>query len=231
MQAHHANITMPNQQTLARTLPFALYILILLLVDLFAPMLTNMGIDAKWMYVFRLVAVLIALLYFAKQYVELAKLPPLSDFFYAAVAGIIVFVIRIFPYSEWMGGIGAAEVNPIAGYTELEPVLWVSVRLMGAALLVPIMEELFWRSYLMRWFDRSDFMTVNPERITIYAYVGSACLFALENRIWFAGLFAGLVYGELYKTYKNLWIPIFAHAVTNGVLGVWLVVTGHWQYW
>lgn len=231
MQARYAIMTMPNQPTLARTLPFAIYILFLILGDMFTPLLGDAGIDAKWLYVLRLASVLLLLLYFARSYIELFKLPPLSDFFYAAVAGIIVFVIRIFPYSEWMGGISASDNNPIAGYSELETIMWVSVRLMGAALLVPIMEELFWRSYLMRWFDRSDFMTVNPERITIYAYVGSACLFALENRIWLAGLFAGLVYGELYKTYKNLWVPIFAHATTNAVLGVWLVVTGHWQYW
>jgi hypothetical protein len=102
---------------------------------------------------------------------------------------------------------------------------------MGAAIVVPLMEELFWRSYVMRWFDKSDFLSVSPERVSGYAYLGSACLFALEHHLWLAGLIAGLVYGELYKTYKNLWVPIVAHAVTNALLGIWVLSTQHWSYW
>ena len=83
----------------------------------------------------------------------------------------------------------------------------------------------------MRCFDNKNFLSVDPEKISAFAYIGSACLFALEQNLWLAGLFAGLVYGELYKTYKNLWIPIFAHAVTNAVLGVYVIFTGNWQYW
>jgi CAAX prenyl protease-like protein len=94
-----------------------------------------------------------------------------------------------------------------------------------------MIEELFWRSYLMRWIDNKNFLSIAPESVSTFAYVGSACLFALEHHLWFAGLFAGLVYGELYKIYKNLWVPIFAHAVTNGVLGIWVVFSGNWQYW
>jgi CAAX prenyl protease-like protein len=148
------------------------------------------------------------------------------------VSGLIVFVVWIIPYPAWLvAGGDAVSVNPTLGQSNLEVMIWFSTRIMGAALIVPIMEELFWRSYIMRRCDNVDFLSVDPELSSGIAFVGSACLFALEHNLWLPGLFAGLVYGELYKTYKNLWVPIFAHAVTNGVLGIWVVLTGSWQYW
>jgi uncharacterized protein len=223
---------MQKNQMLPRVIPFAIYILFLALGDILAPIVAQFGMSPKWLYVVRIIAVIAALVYFLRNYIELTKLPPLTDFLYAAVSGLIVFVIWIFPYPTWLGASAdVIGVNPTHGLSDLETLLWLSTRIMGAALVVPIMEELFWRSYIMRRYDSQDFLKVNPETLSGFAYVGSACLFALQHNLWLAGLIAGLVYGELYKTYKNLWIPIFAHAVTNGVLGIWIVLTGNWQYW
>ena len=44
-------------------------------------------------------------------------------------------------------------------------------------------------------------------------------------------LTAGLVYAWLYRRTGRLWVPVVAHAVTNGVLGVWVVATGNWFFW
>lgn len=223
---------MPNYQTLARIVPFAIYILFLALADVLVPLFTWLSIDIKWLYVIKIAAVVMALLYFSRNYIELNKRPPLIDFLYASVSGLIVFVVWIFPYPSWLvAGAGSIAINPTLDLNHFEVILWLSIRLAGAALIVPIMEELFWRSYIMRRYDDVDFLNVNPETLSGFAYVGSACLFALEHSLWLPGLFAGMVYGELYKTYKNLWVPIFAHAVTNGLLGVWVMSTGNWQYW
>jgi len=35
----------------------------------------------------------------------------------------------------------------------------------------------------------------------------------------------------LYVRFGRLWVPVIAHAVTNGMLGVWVVATGNWQFW
>ena len=232
MPVLNASGNMPNQQALSRILPFAIYILFLALGDILAPLFSYLLIDAKWLYAIRIVAVTTALLYFLRSYVELENKPPIVDFLYAGVSGLIVFVIWIFPYPTWLvAGADIASVDPTLGQNNLETMLWLSTHIMGAVLVVPIMEELFWRSFVMRWFDNPDFLSIDPEKISGFAYVGSACLYALEHNSWLAGLFAGLVYGELYKTYKNLWVPIFAHAVTNGVLGIWVLFSGNWQYW
>jgi uncharacterized protein len=216
---------------LSRLLPFAAYIVLLALDDTLASALQWLHLNPKFSYVIRISAVIALLLYFWRDYIELTTKPNASDYLYASIAGAIVFIIWIFPYPAWLGGGDISTFNPYAGESPFAAMWWASVRLMGAAMVVPLMEELFWRSYVMRWFDKTDFLTVSPERISGYAYVGSACLFALEHHLWLAGLFAGLVYGELYKTYKNLWVPIAAHAVTNALLGFWVLSTSQWSYW
>ena len=216
---------------LPRLLPFIVYILLLALNDTFVTALAWVHLDAKWAYVFRIVVVLGLLIYFWKDYIELKVSPKLSDFFYATVAGGLVFMIWIFPYPAWLGASDSVSFNPLADDNKIASFAWMSIRLLGAAMVVPIMEELFWRSFMMRWFDKDDFMSVAPERVSGFAFLGSSLLFASEHHLWLAGLFAGLVYGELYKNYKNLWVPVFAHAVTNGLLGVWVITTQSWHYW
>ena len=223
---------MLNKDTIPRVIPFAIYILFLVAGETIVQFFNDYSIDIKWMYITKITCVVVALYYFWRRYDELCTKPPAEDFIYAAVAGLIVFVIWIFPYPSWLAsGKEVAGINPMLDQMTLQNIVWMSVRILGATLVVSVMEELFWRSFIMRWFDNKYFLAVDPGKITAFAYIGSACLFALEHHLWLAGLFAGLVYGELYKTYKNIWIPIFAHAVTNGLLGVWVVLTGNWQYW
>ena len=93
------------------------------------------------------------------------------------------------------------------------------------------MEELFWRSFVMRWIDNPDFLAVSPAQASARAIIVSSLLFASEHQLWLAGLIAGLVYGLLYVRTGNLWVPVISHAVTNAVLGGWILATGNWQFW
>ena len=223
---------MLNKDTISRIIPFAIYILFLMTEDIVSAYFLANEIDIKWLYVIKIIAVIVALRFFWHRFTELKQKPQSQDFIYAAVAGLIVFVIWIFPYPSWLAsGNEVAGINPMLPNVSLQNSLWILSRILGATLVVSVTEELFWRSFIMRWFDNQNFLLIDPGKISAFAYIGSACLFAIEHHLWLAGLFAGLVYGELYKTYKNLWIPIFAHAVTNGVLGVWILLTGNWQYW
>lgn len=215
----------------SRLLPFAAYIILLALDGVLVSLLDIFDLNAKLSYALRIAVVIALMAYFWRDYKELNEKPLVSDYLYASIAGGIVFMVWIFPYPDWLGGSDETGFNPYQNEASLAGIWWASVRLMGAAIVVPLMEELFWRSYVMRWFDKSDFLSVSPDRVSGYAYLGSACLFALEHHLWLAGLIAGLVYGELYKTYRNLWVPITAHAVTNAMLGVYVLTTQRWGYW
>jgi CAAX prenyl protease-like protein len=213
---------------LPRVLPFAVYIFFLAFSDYLSPLWNAVGIDSKWLYALRVVLVLMALLYFWRDYCELTIKPLVKDFAYAGIAGLLVFSVWILPYPAWATlGNHVQAFNPILAQYGL----WLSIRLLGAALIVPVMEELFWRSFLMRWIDDRNFLKCSPISVSLFALVISSGLFASAHHLWLAGLLAGLVYGAMYIKYKNLWIPIIAHAVTNGVLGVWVILTAHWQYW
>ena len=83
----------------------------------------------------------------------------------------------------------------------------------------------------MRWIDRTNFLQLSPASISIKALVVSTLLFGVEHHLWAAGIVAGLAYGWLYMRAGNLWVPITAHAVTNLLLGVWVLWTGRWEFW
>jgi CAAX prenyl protease-like protein len=93
------------------------------------------------------------------------------------------------------------------------------------------MEELFWRSFLMRWIERAQFEAVLPQRVGLKAVVLSTFVFMLAHTLWLAAILAGLAYAWLYVRTGKLWVPIVAHAVTNGALGVWVVATRSWGFW
>ena len=108
---------------------------------------------------------------------------------------------------------------------------WVILRTTGSTVVVPVMEELFWRSFLMRWLDRKDFTSLAPQSVSWRSVALSLAPFALEHSEVFAGAVAGLAYALLYKRTGRLWPAIVAHAISNLGLGVWIVATGGWTYW
>jgi len=107
----------------------------------------------------------------------------------------------------------------------------VVLRLAGFALVVPVMEELFWRSFVMRWIDRRDFLATDPRLASGVAVAASSALFALEHSAWFAGLAAGLAYGTIYRRTGNLRACVASHAVSNLLLGAWILALREWSLW
>lgn len=143
----------------------------------------------------------------------------------------MVLVLWVNLDAGWMlmGEVGEGY-DPTDGSDRIDWLL-VAFRIAGAALVVPVMEELFWRSFLQRWVQQSDFLALDPARIGLKALLIASALFAVEHLQWLAGLVAGLAYGWLYIRTRNLWAPIVAHAVTNGLLGAYVVATGQWSFW
>jgi CAAX prenyl protease-like protein len=213
---------------LPRIAPFALFIAFLA----FTPLLGQL-VDPRWVVALRGVAVAALLAFFWRSYTELAapRRAALSDWALAVALGIAVFALWITLDSGWavIGTPGAGFV-PVRADGSLDPWL-VALRLFGLVLVVPLMEELFWRSFVMRWIDRRDFLSLDPAHGTPLAFALSSALFAVEHAQWLAGLLAGLAYGWLYMRSRNLWIPIVSHAITNGLLGFWILAARDWTYW
>jgi hypothetical protein len=217
-------------QALARILPFALYIAFLALTPIVARAFPQW--DARWLYAVQVGAVLAGLTFFAREYAELARPPRLlrRDWLLAAVAGVAVFLLWIHLDAPWATLGEAAGFDPRRGDGAIDWPL-AAARLFGAVAVVPVMEELFWRSFVLRWVDRGDFMSLAPRAASLRALAVSSLLFGLEHHLWLAGVLAGLAYGALYRRSGSLWPPIAAHAVTNLLLGLWVLRGGHWHFW
>jgi CAAX prenyl protease-like protein len=109
---------------------------------------------------------------------------------------------------------------------------FITVRVLESAILVPILEELFWRGWLMRWTIRPDFETVPLGQYTAFSFWAVALLFASEHGpYWEVGLMAGVAYNWWLVRTRNLADCMLAHAVTNGLLAGYVLVFHQWQYW
>jgi CAAX prenyl protease-like protein len=213
----------------ARILPFLTYMFFIFVADMLGRAGWNAH-DLRWLYAVKISAVMLMLVIFRRHYTELrdARLG-LGAAIVALVTGLVVLVLWVSLDAGWMIVGSPAGFNP----TDNGRIDWlmVAVRMVGAALVVPVMEELFWRSFLMRWIVSADFEKVDPAKTGLKAFVVTVVLFAIEHNQWLAGVVAGAAFSVLYVRHRTLWSPILAHAVTNGLLGIWIVYTGNWTYW
>jgi CAAX prenyl protease-like protein len=220
---------MLERASMARILPFALYMGFVVVADL----LERAGVSAqqmRWLYPVKIAMVLAALLYFWRDYKELTKCSlSWRNVMIAVLTGVLVLLFWLNLDAAWMVVGSTGGFDPRDGDTLNWPLL--VVRWCGAALVVPVMEELFWRSFLLRWLTSAEFLTVRPAQVKNWAIVVTVLLFGFEHTLWLAGIVAGLAYSLLYVRSGSLWSPIIAHAVTNGLLGIWVVATAQWGYW
>ena len=116
--------------------------------------------------------------------------------------------------------------NPTLRYS------FLTVRFVGLALLVPVMEEVFWRSFLLRFAtDQDKWKELPVGQFSLAAFGIVAGLFALAHPEWLAAIgYAALMAGLLRHT-KSLLACIVAHGVTNAALGIYVLKTGYWHYW
>jgi CAAX prenyl protease-like protein len=220
-----------DRDLVARILPFAVFIGFIALDGLLQNAASAIGMDPRWWYAVRAVVVAGVLVWFWRSYEELHSVAgvPVAHWLLSIAVGIGVFVLWINLDFSPLAFSGSGGFDPHNDGRMDWPL--AVMRLAGAALLVPVMEELFWRSFVMRWIHKPDFLKVVPAEVGIKALAISSVLFALEHHLWFAGLLAGLAYGWLYRRSGNLWVPTLSHAVTNAALGIWVLYTGNWQFW
>jgi CAAX prenyl protease-like protein len=213
----------------ARFAPFALFIALLALETLVGDRLG----DRRWLTMVRplLVAGLLACLW--GHYEELHERPRVrpSDWFVAIVLGFAVFAAWLTFDHGW-----AALGDPARGFVPLDregrlDASMVLLRFAGFVLVVPVMEELFWRSFVLRCIKSRDFLRLPPHAAGLGAFALSSALFATEHSLWFAGLLAGMAYNACFMRSGNLWVSILSHAITNGTLALWILATQNWRYW
>lgn len=152
----------------------------------------------------------------------------------AVAAGILVFVIWV-GLEGWYPKIPgkSAPWNPFTAFPAAPALAWgfVLVRILGSTFVVPPLEEVFYRSFVYRYVAAPDFQRVAVGAWHAVAFLVSSGLFAAEHREWLPGLLCGFIYQGLVCWRRRLGDAMTAHAITNALLGLWVVWKGAWQFW
>jgi len=150
----------------------------------------------------------------------------------AIACGLLVLAIWIIPENYLFQISKDSGFDPYAlGKSQVAFMGLVSVRIIGSSMVVPIMEELFWRSFLMRYLINPDFRSVPMGAFSWFSFIGVTVLFGFEHHRVIVGVIAGVLYGVLLIRQKKLLGVILAHTVTNLCLGIYVVMSGYWTFW
>ena len=220
----------PHAESSARSIenPTAAYLVPFLMI-LGAGMVSGaMSGSFEWLYPLRFFAAAGALWMFRNRYSKLdwrvGWLGP--------TIGVGVFLLWI-GLDRLMGApVATAMPAALGASSAVARITWISFRVLAATITVPIAEELAFRGFLLRRLISQDFESVAFTRFTWFALLVSSALFgALHGSLWFAGIVAGLLYSFAVIRRGRIGEAVAAHATTNGLLAVYVLVYGAWHLW
>ncbi len=226
-----------DRRLLARVVPFGLYMAFVGLEQGLG-WLRDQGwlglaeVHLNLLYPVKIAAVVAALWWYRREYAELCWRDLLRPATLALTLGVGLAVFWLWIHLDYTLG----DLTP-RGWDPnqfAEPGLrWamIATRLAGAVLVVPLMEELFWRSFLIRYIINADFTRVPMGTFTLGSFLITVVLFGLEHHYLIAGMVAGGAYNLLLYRSRSLAHCVLAHALTNLVLGWYVLQTGAWHFW
>jgi CAAX prenyl protease-like protein len=110
--------------------------------------------------------------------------------------------------------------------------LFLVVRIGGAAIVVPIVEEIFWRGWVLRvLINPYNFRAVALGTFTLRSFVICSLASALEHPMWEVGILCWALWNLLFYWKKSLLFMMVMHGVTNFALYTWVVWAQRWVYW
>lgn len=118
--------------------------------------------------------------------------------------------------------------NPFERFGQDSVLGWtlMSLRIAGMTFVVPPLEEVFYRSFLYRYFVRINFLEMPLNRFHPTSFIVTSVLFGFVHYEWLAGILCGMAYQWLVIRKNRLGDAMTAHAITNCLLGVWVVWKG-----
>jgi exosortase E/protease (VPEID-CTERM system) len=181
----------------------------------------------EWLYPLRVIAAAAAIWCFRDRYRTLDWRVGWP----AVALGALVFVSWI-ALEPLAGSVRSGEPSALAQAPQAARVVWLAFRIFGAVLTVPIAEELAFRGFLLRRLISADFESVAWRTFSWVPFLISSIAFGvLHGERWLAGIIAGMIYAYAMTRRGRIGEAVAAHAVTNVLLAVYVLLTGNWQLW
>ena len=183
-----------------------------------------------WVFPVQTIVCAMALAWHWRRY---AWQPPARLLFTTGIA-VLVFAIWVAP-QEGLGFEPRRNGFDPAFFGTAGPLALAHVALRWTRLVVvvPLLEEIFWRGFLLRYLINQDFTHVPFGKFQWSAFGTVALLFALAH--WGPDFWPALITGALYNAVahrtRQLSSCVLAHALTNLVLGIYIMRTGQWGFW
>jgi len=123
--------------------------------------------------------------------------------------------------------------NPHTRFGQGSALAWMFIvtRVLGSSIVAPPLEEVFYRSLVYRYVVRPDFQSVPLGQFSWAPFLITAVVFGSAHQEWLAGILCAFAYQGLVCRHKRLGEAITAHAITNLLLGLWVVWRGAWKFW
>ena len=217
-------MTESSRHSIDYYLPYVLPFLLTAAVIYLGPMT---DLSKAVLYPLQTVLTAAALACFWKSYRDEIRFTPDITAVAAGVGVFLVWILLEGHYPLIGQSADAADVPAPASRTPL----FLAFRLAGAAIVIPLTEELFWRSFALRFMEKTAFKSVPLGHFSWFSFLIVSLAFGLEHHRWLPGIIAGLVYAGLLFRTRNLFSPILSHAVTNLLLGIYVLATGRWEFW
>ncbi|MGP0062963.1 MAG: CAAX prenyl protease-related protein [Isosphaeraceae bacterium] len=192
--------------------------------------------SARWYpiaYAVRVVIVGAIAWWYRETWKDLRPFPSIGRLALAIVTGLVVVGLWVgldghYPALPFMNQRVAFDAGRLPAGARWG---FIAVRMLGLVILVPLIEELFWRSFLMRWLIDQEFTRVSVGRVTPIAAVLTSLLFATAHPEWLPALLTGFLWAWLLWQTKSLGACVASHAVANLALGIYVIASGDWKYW
>ena len=204
------------------------YFLLPMVLWIGANLLTQMfSMEFRWLYPIPVLVVGALLYQYRANYTFLkAKLTVLP-----VLVGILVFgvwIILIPPDLE----LGTQFETSLFSASPVITVLWLLFRIVGTSVMVPILEELAFRGFMQPQLQSYAHDKLDLPRIAsiFFAIALTSLAFGLMHSEWIAGSIAGVFYGLLRAWRNRVGDAIVAHAVTNFILAMYVLLSGYWSY-
>lgn len=149
----------------------------------------------------------------------------------AVVVGVAIFIVWVWldPYYPKMSSPKPEDIwNPFARFGDGSVIAWalICIRIFGMTIVVPPLEEVFYRSLFYRYVIKYDFQSVSLSHFDGIAFVVVSSVFGFLHPQWLAGIICGMAYQWLVIRKGRLGDAMTAHAITNFLLGCYVVWKG-----